>query len=32
MRIALLSPDWQDRLDDAHLDIVAQLSCFDELR
>jgi len=32
MRIALLSSDWQDRLDDAHLDIVAQLGCFDELR
>jgi len=32
MRIALLSPDWLDRLDDAHLDIVAQLGCFDELR
>jgi hypothetical protein len=32
MRIALLSPDWQDRLDDAHLDIVAQIGCFDELR
>jgi len=32
LRIALLSSDWQDRLDDAHLDIVAQLGCFDELR
>ena len=32
MRIALLSSDWLDRLDDAHLDIVAQLGCFDELR
>jgi len=32
VRIALLSSDWLDRLDDAHLDIVAQLGCFDELR
>ena len=32
LRIALLSSDWLDRLDDAHLDIVAQLGCFDELR
>jgi hypothetical protein len=32
LRIALLSNDWLDRLDDAHLDIVAQLGCFDELR
>ena len=32
LRIALLSNDWLDRLDDAHLDIIAQLGCFDELR
>lgn len=32
LRIALLSTDWLDRLDDAHLDLVAQLGCFDELR
>ena len=32
LRIALLSSDWQDRLDDAHLDLLAQLACFDELR
>lgn len=32
LRIALLSNDWQDRLDDAHLDLIAQLGCFDELR
>ena len=32
LRIALLSSDWLDRLDDAHLDIIAQLACFDELR
>jgi len=32
LRIALLSSDWLDRLDDAHLDIVAQIGCFDELR
>ena len=32
LRIALLSSDWQDRLDDAHLDLIAQLGCFDELR
>ena len=32
LRIALLSADWLDRLDDAHLDLIAQLGCFDELR
>jgi hypothetical protein len=32
LRIALLSNDWLDRLDDAHLDLIAQLGCFDELR
>jgi hypothetical protein len=32
LRIALLSSDWLDRLDDAHLDIVAQIGCFEELR
>ena len=32
LRIALLSNDWLDRLDDAHLDLLAQLACFDELR
>jgi hypothetical protein len=32
LRIALLSSDWLDRLDDAHLDLIAQLGCFDELR
>lgn len=32
VRTALLSTDWLDRLDDAHLDIIAQLACFDELR
>ena len=32
LRLALLSSDWQDRLDDAHLDLLAQLACFDELR
>ena len=32
VRIALLSNDWLDRLDDAHLDLLAQLACFDELR
>ena len=32
VRIALLSNDWLDRLDDAHLDLIAQLACFDELR
>ena len=32
VRIALLSADWLDRLDDAHLDLIAQLGCFDELR
>ena len=32
LRIAVLSSDWLDRLDDAHLDIIAQLGCFDELR
>lgn len=31
LRAALLSNDWQDRLDDAHLDLVAQLGCFDDL-
>lgn len=32
LRVALLSSDWLDRLDDAHLDLIAQLGCFDELR
>ena len=32
LRVALLSHDWLDRLDDAHLDLIAQLGCFDELR
>ena len=32
VRTALLSTDWLDRLDDAHLDLIAQLGCFDELR
>lgn len=32
LRVALLSNDWLDRLDDAHLDLLAQLACFDELR
>ena len=32
LRIAILSNDWLDRLDDAHLDLLAQLACFDELR
>lgn len=32
LRIALLSNDWLDRLDDAHLDLLTQLACFDELR
>ena len=32
LRTALLSNDWLDRLDDAHLDLLAQLACFDELR
>ena len=32
LRVALLSADWLDRLDDAHLDLLAQLACFDELR
>ena len=32
LRTALLSNDWLDRLDDAHLDLIAQLGCFDELR
>jgi hypothetical protein len=32
VRTALLSNDWLDRLDDAHLDLLTQLACFDELR
>jgi hypothetical protein len=32
LRVALLCADWLDRLDDAHLDLLAQLACFDELR
>lgn len=32
LRVALLSNDWLDRLDDAHLDLIAQLGCFGELR
>jgi hypothetical protein len=32
LRIALLSSDWLDRLDDAHLDLIAQLGCIVELR
>lgn len=32
VRTALLSADWLDRLDDAHLDLLTQLACFDELR